>query len=226
MSSQAYYKKKKNLLSRQQIRTALLDAICSYRSKAPGIGALKLYHELRSLYGGEITGGRDAFLHLMRSEHLMLPPKKPRHTTDSNHLYKKYPNLIKGVTAQYPNHIWVCDITYIWIEGGVCYLHLVTDMYSHAVLGWVLSPSLHAEYTLQALGQAINQAGGGNLCGTIHHSDRGGTICLRCLYRHTGHSSYTCEHDRRLQSDGQCGSGEDERHPENRVDIWHVTVQG
>lgn len=173
MSSQAYYKKKKNLLSRQQIRTALLDAICSYRSKDPGIGALKLYHELRSLYGGEITGGRDAFLHLMRSEHLMLPPKKPRHTTDSNHLYKKYPNLIKGVTAQYPNHIWVCDITYIWIKGGVCYLHLVTDMYSHAVLGWVLSPSLHAEYTLQALGQAINQAGGGNLCGTIHHSDRG-----------------------------------------------------
>ena len=173
MSSQAYYKKKKNLLSRQQIRTALLDTICSYRSKDPGIGALKLYHELRSLYGGEITGGRDASLHLMRSEHLMLSPKKPRHTTDSNHLYKKYPNLIKGVTAQYPNHIWVCDITYIWIEGGVCYLHLVTDMYSHAVLGWVLSPSLHAEYTLQALGQAINQAGGGNLCGTIHHSDRG-----------------------------------------------------
>lgn len=34
-------------------------------------------------------------------------------------------------------------------------------------------PSLHAEYTVQALEQAINQAGGGNLCGTIHHSDRG-----------------------------------------------------
>ena len=46
-------------------------------------------------------------------------------------------------------------------------------MYSHAVLGWVLSPSLHAEYTLQALKQAVNEAGGGNLCGTIHHSDRG-----------------------------------------------------
>lgn len=94
--------KEKNLLSRQQIRTALLDTICSYRSKDPGIGALKLYHELRSLYGGEITGGRDAFLHLMRSEHLMLSPKKPRHTTDSNHLYKKYPNLIKGGNGTIP----------------------------------------------------------------------------------------------------------------------------
>ena len=173
MSSQAYYKKKKIILSRQQIRRAILDAIYYYRSKDPGIGGLKLHHELCSMYGGDIIGGRDAFLNLMRSEHLMLPPKNPRHTTDSNHLYKKYPNLIKGETAQYPNHIWVSDITYIWIEGGVCYLHLVTDVYSHAVLGWILSPSLHAEYTLQALEQAIKQAEGGNLCGTIHHSDRG-----------------------------------------------------
>lgn len=173
MSSQAYYKKKKSLLSRSQIKTAILTAIQYYRSKNPGIGALKLHYELCSIYGGGVVGGRDAFLHLMRSEHLMLPPKKPRHTTDSNHLYKKYPNLIKGIQAQYPNHIWVSDITYIWIEGGVCYLHLVTDMYSHAVLGWILSPGLHATYTLQALEQAINEARGGNLCGTIHHSDRG-----------------------------------------------------
>ncbi|NDW13896.1 IS3 family transposase, partial [Bacteroides sp. 214] len=85
----------------------------------------------------------------------------------------KYPNLIKGVSANYPNHIWVSDITYIWIEGGVCYLHLLTDVYSHAVLGWVLAPGLHAEYTAEALRQAIKKAEGGNLCGTIHHSDRG-----------------------------------------------------
>ena len=151
----------------------IVDSILYYRSKDPGIGGLKLHYELRSIYGGDVVGGRDAFLNLMRSEHLMLPPKKPRHTTDSNHLYKKYPNLIKGVTAQYPNHIWVSDITYIWIEGGVRYLHLLTDMYSHAVLGWILSSGLNAKYTLQALEQAIVIAGGGNLCGTIHHSDRG-----------------------------------------------------
>lgn len=65
------------------------------------------------------------------------------------------------------------DITYIWIEGGVCYLHLITDAYSHAVLGWILAPGLQADYTIQALEQAISESGGGNLCGTIHHSDRG-----------------------------------------------------
>lgn len=132
-----------------------------------------MYVELSTLYGSQVTGGRDAFLNFMRAEKLMLPARKPRHTTCSNHLYTKYPNLIKGLKASYPNHIWVSDITYIWIEGGVCYLHLITDVYSHAVLGWVLSPGLHAEYTAQALEQAINKAWGGNLCGTIHHSDRG-----------------------------------------------------
>ncbi len=170
---QAYYKKRKILLTKSQIRSVLLEAIFYYRSVAPQIGGVKLYFELSCLYGHEVTGGRDAFLNFLRAEKLMLPAQKPRHTTNSNHLYRKHPNLIKGLQAAYPNHIWVSDITYIWIEGGVCYLHLITDAYSHAVLGWVLAGGLHAEYTIAALSQAIEKAGGGNLCGTIHHSDRG-----------------------------------------------------
>lgn len=137
------------------------------------MGGLKLYWELSSLYGHPVIGGRDAFLNFLRAEKLMLPARKPRHTTKSHHLYMKYPNLIKGVSSSHVNHIWVSDITYIWIEGGVCYLHLITDIYSHAVLGWELAPGLHAEYTAKALSQAIEKASGGNLCGTIHHSDRG-----------------------------------------------------
>jgi len=170
---QAYYKKKKTYLSKLHIQSALLDGITYYRSMAPLMGGVKLHTELTLLYGREVVGGRDAFLNFMREQKLMLPPRKPRHTTQSNHLYRKYPNLIKDLCAEYPNHIWVSDITYIWIEGGVCYLHLLTDVYSHAVLGWVLAPGLHARYTLAALSKAIEKAGGGNLCGTIHHSDRG-----------------------------------------------------
>ncbi len=170
---QAYYKKKKTQLTRLQIRTVLLEAINYYRSQAPNMGGVKLHVELSAIYGRQVTGGRDAFLAFLRSEHLMLPARKPRRTTHSDHLFRKYPNLIKGLTAAYPNHIWVSDITCIWIEGGVCYLHLVTDVYSHAILGWVLAPGLNAQYTAQALFQAILKAGSGNLCGTIHHSDRG-----------------------------------------------------
>ena len=170
---QAYYKKKQSHLSKSQLESVLLDGVLYYRSLAPCMGGLKLHWELTLLYGKQIVGGRDAFLQFLRNKKLMLPARKPRYTTSSNHLYRKYPNLIKGLRASCANHIWVSDITYICIEGSVCYLHLLTDVYSHAVLGWVLAPGLHARYTAQALSQAIVKAGGGNLCGTIHHSDRG-----------------------------------------------------
>ena len=141
--------------------------------QAPRLGGVKLHVLLMEELGQEFVGGRDSFLDLLRCRHLMLPKKKPRHTTDSNHVYFKYPNLTVGLTAQYPNHVWYADITYIWIEGDVLYLHLITDGYSHAVLGWCLSESLEAENTAKTLDMAIKTAGGGNLCGTIHHSDRG-----------------------------------------------------
>ena len=44
----------------------------------------------------------------------------------------------------YANHIWAADITYVWIYGNVLYLHLITDVYSHAVIGWCLSETMEA----------------------------------------------------------------------------------
>jgi len=32
-------------------------------------------------------------------------------TTDSRHNWPRYPNLIRDLDAQYPDHIWVADIT-------------------------------------------------------------------------------------------------------------------
>ena len=58
-----------------------------------------------------------------------------------------------------------------------CYLHLVTDAYSKKIVGWCLAESLASVFTLQALRMAIEQAGGGNLSGLIHHSDRGIQYC-------------------------------------------------
>ena len=60
---------------------------------------------------------------------------------------------------------------------GCCYLHLVTDAYSHKLVGWWLSDTLEAEYTLEALRMAIGQATADELKGLIHHSDRGVQYC-------------------------------------------------
>ena len=73
--------------------------------------------------------------------------------------------------------LWLCDITYIDLVDGCCYLHLVTDAYSHKIVGWCLSETLEAQYTLEALKMAVSQATADELQRLIHHSDRGVQYC-------------------------------------------------
>lgn len=178
---------KADVSERQRVKL-LADMIGYYRLCCPRIGGFKLFHLLEKNLGHAVTLGRDSFLKVYESKGFKLNPNKRRRTTDSNHVYKRYPNFIKGKDARYSNHIWVSDITYVWILGDVLYLHLVTDAYSHAVLGWCLSDSLSASHTTEALRMAIRIAGGGNLCGTIHHSDRGSQYAseayVSCLMEH------------------------------------------
>ncbi len=54
---------------------------------------------LRELYPEEMKG-RDWFYRLMHEKHLMLKPLRRRHTTNSNHNYRKYSNLTKGNTKR------------------------------------------------------------------------------------------------------------------------------
>ena len=57
------------------------------------------------------------------------------------------------------NQLWVSDITYIPLANGeVCYRHLITDAYSHKIVGWVLAATLRVSATINALQQAIEQA--------------------------------------------------------------------
>ena len=147
------------------------------REMAPGIGGVKLWLMLSSMYSYGWMPGRDAFLGLLRRNMLMQMPRRTRSTTNSNHRFHKWKNLIKGFVPTRPNQLWVSDITYIDLEDGCCYLHLVTDAYSKKIVGWCLAGSLGAVFTLEALRMAIDQAGGGDLSGLIHHSDRGVQYC-------------------------------------------------
>ena len=177
-SKQAYYKHKRKSFSDMEIEREVICIVNSYRSQMPVIGGLKLYLLTRSVLGDALGMGRDKFLQLLHRHKLIIPPRKPRHTTNSNHVYFKYPNLVKELVVCYVNQLLVSDITYIYTtEDKFCYLHLVTDAYSRMIIGYVLSPTLEARYTIEALQQAIACAGGGNLCGTIHHSDRGVQYC-------------------------------------------------
>lgn len=119
---QWYYANMKADVSERQRVKLLADMIGYYRLCCPRIGGFKLFHLLEKDLGHAVTLGRDSFLKVYESKGFKLNPNKRRRTTDSNHVYKRYPNLIKGKDARYSNHIWVSDITYVWILGDVLYL--------------------------------------------------------------------------------------------------------
>ena len=63
-------------------------------------------------------------------------------TADSRHTFPRYPNLIRNLEAQYPDHLWVADITYIGLAERFIYLAVILDVFTRAVRGWHLGKSL------------------------------------------------------------------------------------
>lgn len=70
----------------------------------------------------------------------------------SEHLI--YPYLLRHLTAQRPNHIWGCDITYVRLRHGWLYLAAVLDWYSRYVVSWTLDETLELGFVLDAIAQA------------------------------------------------------------------------
>ena len=179
---QAFYQSKADIEKEVEHERKVIEAVREIREEDPGIGGYKLWLMLIAMFGRDFVPGRDRFFVLMRRKGLMLPKPKPRHTTNSNHRYHKYKNLIKGFVPTAANQLWAADITYIALAGGdVCYLHLITDAYSHKIVGWALAQTLKAAISMEALRMAIEQAaamsGSEILKGLIHHSDRGVQYC-------------------------------------------------
>jgi len=109
---------------------------------------------------------------VMREESLQCQVKRRWvKTTDSNHPYPVYPNLLKGLSVTRPNQAWVADITYIRILTGFLYLAVILDLFSRKVIGWALSEDIDTELTLAALRMALEERR--SPWGCIHHSDRG-----------------------------------------------------
>lgn len=158
----------------------IVEKVQDYRKDNPGLGCAKLYLIIKDLFENEgCMPGRDAFIEILRKNGLMVQIKRRRHykTTESNHHYHKYPNLVKEIVPMRPNEVWVSDITYIETGDGVCYLSLITDAYSHKIVGWALGPTLETLYPLEALKMALATIDDETARRLIHHSDRGCQYC-------------------------------------------------
>lgn len=174
---QAWYDNKKRQSGLQMQEVFILKQVKELRKEHKRMGAEKLHHLLGPvLQKHNIKYGRDKFYVLLREHGLLVRRRKrgPK-TTNSNHLFRKYPNLIRDSEFLSPGRLWVSDITYIRTEKGFVYLSLVTDAYSKKIVGWCLWPDLTSEGALNALKMAIS--GEGVKQNLIHHSDRGIQYC-------------------------------------------------
>jgi transposase InsO family protein len=106
---------------------------------------------------------------LMRQKKLLRPVKRARYrTTDSQHPYPRYPNLVAELEITKPEQVWVCDITYVRLGRDFVFLAIVMDVFTRAIRGWNLGRNLDTDLTLIALQRALS------LCiPEIHHSDQG-----------------------------------------------------
>ena len=156
----------------------LLVYVHEIRRRQPRIGTRKLYAMLEeTMKLNHIKVGRDKLFELLRRHDLLVKPRRKRvKTTDSNHVFRNYPNLIGEYVPSGPEQIWVSDLTYLSTGQGFVYLSLVTDQYSKMIMGYHVSARLEVNGPLQALSMALNNRVYPE-SKLIHHSDRGIQYC-------------------------------------------------
>jgi putative transposase len=95
------------------------------------------------------------------------PARRPR-TTQSTHVYPRYPNLVQELAIIRPDHVWVADLTYVRVHHEFVYLAVLMDVSTRSIRGWHLSRHLDQTLTLTALRRALAQHRP-----EIHRSDQG-----------------------------------------------------
>jgi len=135
----------------------------------PSYGYRRITHEL---WRRGVRVNHKKVLRLMRKDNLLcLRKRKFLRTTDSQHGFKVYPNLVTDLVVNDVNQLWVADITYIRLLREFVYLAVILDAFSRRLIGWSLGYTLEAELTLAALRRALSKRR--FRPGLIHHSDRG-----------------------------------------------------
>ena len=181
MSTQAYYKHGDTDLRKLAEEAFCVEYIKRVRQKNHGIGGGKLWRMYKKEFGEEHSVGYNRFYDIIEKYNLKVRKKKRRaKTTNSDHDFPLYPNMVKELIPQHPNQLWVSDITYMVIylnaqtgEYEFCYLSLVTDYYTKEIIGWCVGETLEAKFAIEALNMALKRLGGNPAVDLIHHSDRG-----------------------------------------------------
>ena len=146
----------------------LEEAIEQIAGEFPKYGTRRVSQQLRRA-PYQLPIGRKRVRRIMAQKDMLRPVKeRKKRTTNSEHPYPRYPNLIKNLETSYPDQVWASDITYIRLQQGFVYLAVVLDIFTRAIRGWCLGQTLDQGLSLTALRMALTTG-----IPEIHHSDQG-----------------------------------------------------
>lgn len=160
--SSVYYTPQPILDAEAMLKSALIDLAGEW----PTYGYRRLTAMMRRL-GWPVNAKRVRRWMTELNIHGLQPVRK-RRTTNSNHPFPRYPNLVQDLEITRPDQVWVADITYIRLRREFVYLAVLMDVFTRAIRGWHLGRDLDQGLTLAALEHALVMA-----VPEIHHSDQG-----------------------------------------------------
>lgn len=172
VSTSGYYKWRTKEKSKMQERQEIIkeQIVRIFQENRKVYGSPRIANELHK---NEVNVSETTVARYMKQ--LGLSAISPLHyvvTTDSKHTDLIYPNLLKRkFKSEFPNQIWVADITYIWTTEGWIYLASIMDLFSRKIIGWNIDTKLTKELVIVALERALTFRTPSK--GLIHHSDRG-----------------------------------------------------
>ncbi len=122
--------------------------------------------------------GINKFEQFISAEGLGVKIKRNAHrTTNSNHHWHKYTNLLHGFKLTGVNQVWASDITYFMTGESVYYIAFIEDVYSRRILGYSVSDNMLHQNNVKVLQKSITLRDGVDLSNLIHHSDKGSQYC-------------------------------------------------
>jgi len=74
-----------------------------------------------------------------------------------NYEHKVYPYLLRHLPINRVNQVWSADVTYIRLKHGFVYLVAIIDWYSRCILSWRVSTTLHPDFCVEALQEALDK---------------------------------------------------------------------
>ena len=121
----------------------------------PFFGARQMARHLRRQ---GYTVGRKRVSRLMAKMGLSPIYQQPK-TTVPHPEHKIHPYLLRDLVIDRPNQVWCADITYLPMRRGFLYLVAIMDWHSRKVLSWRLSNTMHADFCVEALEDALARHG-------------------------------------------------------------------